>query len=149
MYSVLEWERQYSQSETSSNEEIQRLRDTIASLKEQYERDTKNLHNKHEEAVAKLQKQHEEAMQELREEYEKEISSLREQLQLSQPKSSVDRGVGLTSKTMETVDIKPKKCTCGAKLGRILQKAISTGLEVCYQSLLDLPHLFYSFVAPL
>lgn len=100
-------------------------------MKEQYDRDTNNLHKKHEEAVAKLQEQHEQAMKELREELEKEINSLREQLRKCQGKGSVDKA-SLTSKTMEMVDIKPKRCTCGSKLERILQKALKNGLEVCF-----------------
>lgn len=114
MYSVLEWERKFSDS---------------ASVKEQYDRDNKNLLKKHEEAVAKLQEQHDQAIKDLREELEKEINSLREQLRKCQGKGSVDKA-SLTSKTMEMVDIKPKKCTCGSKLERILQKALKNGLEV-------------------
>lgn len=143
MYSVLEWEKKYLASETSGDDEIQKLRDTIASLKEQYDRDINNLHNKHEEAVDKLQKQHEQAMRDLQEEYEKEINSLRDQLKSLQGRDvSVSRG-SLTTKTMDVVDIKPKKCTCGRKLERILQKALNNGLEVCFCS--QLPHLFLSF----
>lgn len=134
MYSVLEWEKKYSQSESSSADELQRLRDTIASLKEQYDRDIKNLHNKHDEAVAKLQEQHEQAMKDQRDDYEKDTSSLRDQLKTQQGETAsttdkTDKG-SLTSKTMEVVDIKPKKCTCGSKLERILQKALKDGMEV-------------------
>lgn len=136
MYSVLEWEKKYSQSESTSGDELQKLRDTIASLQEQYDRDIKNLHNKHDEAVAKLQEQHDQAMKDLREEYEKEINSLRDQLKGLQRRtsSSVDKTdkESLTSKTMEVVDIKPKKCTCGSKMDRILQKALKNGMEVCF-----------------
>lgn len=103
-------------------------------MKEQYDRDTKNLHNKHDEAVDKLLAQHDRDSKDLRDEYEKEISSLRDQLRASQggePSERADKA-SLTSKTMEVVDIPPKKCTCGSKMEKLLQKALKDGLEVCY-----------------
>lgn len=118
------------ESETASSE-------TIASVREQYDRDVKNLHNKHDEAVTSLQEQHDQAIRDLREEYEKESGSLRDQLKTLQegvvvPYTEKRDRDSLTSRTMEVVDIKPKKCACGSKLERILQKALKNGMEVCF-----------------
>lgn len=61
---------------------------TIASLKGQYERDLRNIHNKHNDGISRLQGSHEEMVRELQEELDKEILSLRDELQ--QSKESIE-----------------------------------------------------------
>ncbi|CAH1961199.1 unnamed protein product [Acanthoscelides obtectus] len=59
---------------------IKGTQDTMASMKEQFDRDKKNLLKRNEESIAKLQQQHKTALRELREKHDKEVAALKDEM---------------------------------------------------------------------
>ncbi|XP_017775812.1 PREDICTED: LOW QUALITY PROTEIN: early endosome antigen 1-like [Nicrophorus vespilloides] len=130
-------ESQLKKLETELEKQKQDSLETIKSLKAQYDRDVKNLHNKYNDGIQKLQASHEEILSRGNQDLERENDELKRQsrqskLMLDALQSKLDdkddKKMATLSKSVQKLEIEP--CDCGDdRFRKLLKKILNDGIE--------------------